>query len=87
MKMPYYILHGFGGYPKENWFSWLKQKLEAKGETVIIPKLPNADMPQLSEWLDAFRKEVDKHGEGIIIGHSLGGCFGYALFIARRLSL
>ncbi len=71
--MPYYILHGLGAHARENWFPWLKDKLEKRGEKVIIPNLPNTHGPTLKEWLSAFKKEVAKHGEGIIIGHSLGG--------------
>jgi len=70
--MPYYILHGLGAHAGENWFPWLKDKLEKRGEKVIVPNLPNTHGPTLKEWLSAFKKEVAKHGEGIIIGHSLG---------------
>ena len=73
MKMPYYILHGLEGFPEENWFPWLKSKLEAKGEIVIVPEFPNSSHPQLSEWMETLKQEVAEHGEGIMTGHSLGG--------------
>jgi len=71
--MPYYILHGFGEYAGEDWFPWLKDKLEKRGEKVIAPNLPNTHSPALKEWLSTFKEEVTKYGEGVIIGHSLGG--------------
>ena len=32
------IVHGSYGSPFENWFSWLFQKLEAKGFKVLVPQ-------------------------------------------------
>lgn len=73
IRAPYYILHGFQGYPGENWFPWLKAELEKQGEKVIVPTLPNPDKPQLNEWMDTFKQAIKENGEGTIIGHSLGG--------------
>ena len=69
----YYILHGYGAGPGDNWFPWLKKTLEKKGHKVIVPTLPNTDDPKLSEWLETLNKVVAKNGKGILIGHSLGG--------------
>lgn len=66
-------MHGLGGNPQENWFQWLKLELEKKGYLVIVPELPNSDFPKVSEWLTAFQLVVQKYGEGVIVGHSLGG--------------
>ena len=69
----YYILHGYNGYPEENWFPWLKAELEKRGDKVIIPLLPHADAPQLDDWLATLKTAIQENGEGTIIGHSLGG--------------
>ena len=71
-----FIIHGIEGHPEENWFPWLKDKLEKLNINTIIPNFPNADNPQLSEWLDFFKKyENNIDEETILIGHSLGVSF------------
>ncbi len=71
-----FIFHGTGGHPKENWFPWLKEKLEQKGHKVYIPQFPNADKPMLEPWLKELENYKDKIDEDtILIGHSLGGLF------------
>lgn len=67
------IIHGVGGYPEENWFMWLKEKLERKGYKVWLPQLPNCDRPDV----DLHNKfllsgEFDFNNETILIGHSSG---------------
>ncbi|PIU24600.1 hypothetical protein COT12_00185 [Candidatus Berkelbacteria bacterium CG08_land_8_20_14_0_20_39_8] len=67
------LVHGFTGNSKENWFPWLKEKLESQGYKVIIPDLPNSDRPVVSEWvatLSKYKSEIE--GDLIVIGHSLG---------------
>lgn len=72
-----------GGSPEENWFPWLKEKLEEQGHRVIAPQFPHADNPELQEWLEAFEPHTDLLKEdAILIGHSLGGAF--ALRILER---
>jgi predicted alpha/beta hydrolase family esterase len=67
------LVHGYTGTPEENWFPWLKEKLEAEDIETIVPQMPHSDAPKLNEWL--------KHLQGIVgnvdnstylIGHSLG---------------
>ncbi len=71
-----FIFHGTAGYPTENWFPWLKEKLEAKGCTVYVPQFPTPEGQSLEAWLgvfQAYQKYVD--ADTILIGHSLGGIF------------
>ena len=68
-----YILHGLGADSHANWFPWLKQQLKDKGYTVVVPDFPKAVVPQLDEWLQVMHSVVGEYGEGIIVGHSLGG--------------
>jgi len=81
-----FIIHGYGGYSRENWFSSLKEELEKLGHQVIIPDFPNPGAPLLKSWLVFFEKyspEIDENS--IIIGHSLGGAFLLSLLEKRRL--
>ena len=53
-----YIVHGWGGYPEEGWFPWLKKELEAKGFEVHVPQMPNADKPRMETWVPALAQAV-----------------------------
>lgn len=69
------IFHGTRGNPQENWFPWLKEKLEKKGCRVFVPQFP-PEGESLSSWLkvlDEYMKYINKNT--ILIGHSRGGLF------------
>ena len=70
------IFHGTGGYPKENWFPYLKKGLEKEGCRVFVPQFPHPKNHTLADWLKALKK-YDKYinKDSILIGHSLGGLF------------
>ena len=76
LKMKFFIIHGISGHSQENWFPWLKKKLEELGHLVIIPNFPNPDNPKLGEWLDYFNQYQEQLDENsILVGHSLGAPF------------
>lgn len=67
------IIHGFEGSPQGNWFPWLKSELEKIDCEVLIPAMPNAYHPKMSEWIDLIKETVDSPNEDIyFVGHSLG---------------
>ncbi len=81
-----FIFHGTEGYPEENWFPWLKEKLEGLGHRVMVPQFPTPPVvpAKINEWftvLDKYRQYIDE--DTIIIGHSLGGVF--ALRVLEKL--
>jgi uncharacterized protein len=73
-----FIFHGTEGYPGENWFPWLKQKLEKEGYAVFVPQFPSPPIvpSKIAEWF-AVLKNYEQHinKDTILIGHSLGGLF------------
>ncbi|MFA4873546.1 MAG: alpha/beta fold hydrolase [Patescibacteria group bacterium] len=73
-----FIFHGTGGYPQENWFPWLKEKLEMKGCKVFVPQFPSppGEPASVNAWFEVL-KEYDHYidEDTILIGHSLGGIF------------
>jgi len=87
MKPNVFIFHGTEGYPEENWFPWMKEKLEAEGCKVIVPQFPSPPVvpAKITEWFDVFKNyEQDVNENTILIGHSLGGIF--TLRILEKLS-
>ena len=73
-----FIFHGTEGYPEENWFPWLKEKLENEGYEVFVPHFPSPPKvpAKISEWFDVLGEYKQNINEDtILIGHSLGGVF------------
>jgi len=80
------IIHGTEGFPEENWFPWLKQRLEESGYKVFVPQFPSPQKvpAKIAEWFDVlkdYEQYINKNT--IFIGHSLGGIF--ILRILERL--
>ena len=69
-----FIIHGTEGCPEENWFPWLKKKLEELNYKVFVPQFPTPENQDPEYWFEVFKdyeKYLDK--DTIIIAHS-GGC-------------
>lgn len=68
-----YIIHGWEGYPENNWFPWLKKELEKRKFKVIIPSMPNTEEPKIEEWVSFLKKQVNQPDKNTyFIGHSIG---------------
>lgn len=73
MKKKFVIIHGWEASPEDNWFSWLKEKLESEGHEVVAPQMPNTKNPMLNEWVGHLREVIKNPDENtFLIGHSLG---------------
>jgi len=71
-----FLIHGSFGNPQENWFPWLKQKLESLNHEVIVPTFPTPKNQSLENWNKIFveyEKKIDENT--IFVGHSLGPAF------------
>jgi len=67
------LVHGWGGNPKEGWFSWLKSELEFKNFKVEAPVMPNTDAPEINSWVSKLSEVVgEPDGETYFVGHSIG---------------
>lgn len=76
MKSNVFIFHGTGGYPEENWFPWLKEKLQNEGCEVFVPHFPTPEGQSFEAWLNVLEPYEQHINENtIFIGHSLGGVF------------
>jgi predicted alpha/beta hydrolase family esterase len=66
------ILHGTDGSPQENWFAWLKTRLEEKGYEVWVPQLPKAEEPNTARWTRFLLSTDWDFNDNLLIGHSAG---------------
>lgn len=66
------ILHGTGDKNTDFWFPYLKEKLEKKGFEVWLPQLPNAEKPNIEDWLSFVLENGKFTQDTILIGHSAG---------------
>lgn len=68
-----FILHGWGGYPDEGWFPWLKLELEKEGIAVEIPAMPDTEEPKIEPWVSHLASVVGEGDEQtFFVGHSIG---------------
>lgn len=73
MKKRVFIIHGWGGYPEEGWFPWIKKELEQKGFEVFVPAMPNPAEPKIETWIPFLSQLVGKSdSQTYFIGHSIG---------------
>ncbi len=86
-NLEFVIIHGSNDQPlnnisQKNWFPWLKQNLENKGYTTILPELSNNHAPDYEVWKQDFERQVGNlNSNSVVIAHSAGGAF-----IVRYLS-
>jgi predicted alpha/beta hydrolase family esterase len=68
------ILHAWYSKPEDDWYPWLKEKLEEKGYEVCLPKIPTMkdDYPNMNKQLTFIENLLKIDKETVIIGHSLG---------------
>lgn len=74
--MKFFIIHGAHASPKEEWFTWISNKLSELGQEVIIPQFPTPKGQNLENWLKELKKYENRIDEDtVFIGHSLGAAF------------
>lgn len=77
------LLHGYGGTHPEHWQSYLANRLKYEGREVLFPLLPNADQPQLEEWLGYLEGILQTNSDLVVAAHSLG-CALWLHYVARH---
>ena len=85
------IIHGWGNHrPVGHWHSHLATALRQQGHVVAYPQLPNTDLPNLDEWLEVLKTELEMLGEIndnelVVVAHSLG-CLTWINIAMRGLA-
>lgn len=73
MTKKVFLVHGWGGYPREGWRPWLTKELEERGFEVINPEMPDTNNPLMKKWVYRLQQLVDTPNNNCyFIGHSLG---------------
>lgn len=73
MKKRVFIIHGWGGVPDTDWYSWLKKELEKLGYEAQAPLMPDTMHPKIEEWVSKMEEIVGKTDESTyFVGHSMG---------------
>lgn len=65
------ILHGLGGSDYPHWQAHLACDLVKQNTAVSFPLLPNKNNPDLEEWKEFLKKEIEQFKPTIIVCHSL----------------
>lgn len=75
------ILHSWFSTPTNNWYTWLKEKLEKQGYDVNLPDLP--ELRSKAPNMELILKDIEAltfiDKETIVIGHSIGSLLAMRL--------
>lgn len=83
MDKKVYIIHGWGGYPGEGWFPWLKRELENRGFKVFILQMPKSEEPRINNWVSYLGSMVNNlDDQTYFVGHSMG-CQAIARYLEK----
>jgi uncharacterized protein len=67
------IVHRWEGASHDDWRPWLKSELEKMGYEVLVPDMPDTDIPVISKWVHKLAEVVGTpDSETYFIGHSIG---------------
>ena len=73
MNKRLFIVHGWMDAYEDQWFPWLKERAEALGFAVTIPRLPGIANPKVAAWVLTLSMAVGTADEDTyFVGHSMG---------------
>lgn len=73
MRMKVMIIPGNGNTDiSENWFPYVKKRLEELGIDAIAKNMPDPDLARRQFWIPFIEKEINGDENSILIGHSSG---------------
>ncbi len=65
------VLHGLGGSAYPHWQAHLAADLIKQNTAVSFPNFPNKDNPDLKEWKEFLKKEIEHFKPTVVVCHSL----------------
>jgi len=73
------VLHGLGGSDFPHWQAHLAIDLIKQNTPVSFPSLPNRDNPDLQEWKEYVKKELEHFKPTVVVCHSLANILWFHL--------
>ena len=87
MKNNYLIIHGSFGLKDGNWFPWLKNELEKKGNKVVVPQMPvGVGIQNFESWSNVLNK-LELNEKTTIIAHSIAPIFVCKYLIFNKIKV
>jgi predicted alpha/beta hydrolase family esterase len=74
-----------GGSPNDNWFPYLKEKLEVLKVKVIASEFPDSYLARESYWIPFLKNDLKADETSILIGHSSGAIAAMRFAEANKL--
>jgi predicted alpha/beta hydrolase family esterase len=70
-----FLVHGWGGNSRGDWFPWIEKELKKKGVKVMAFDMPETGHPKIEKWVGYLQQninpeEIDENT--YFIGHSIG---------------
>lgn len=75
-----------GGGPNDNWFPYLKEKLEDLKIEVVASEFPDNFLARESYWIPFLKNQLKADDRSILIGHSSGAIAAMRFAETNRLS-
>ncbi len=67
------IVHRWEGGPHDDWRPWLKNELEKLDCEVLVPDMPDTDVPVIEKWVSKLAEVVGTpDADTYFVGHSIG---------------
>jgi len=67
------IIHRWSGGSEDDWRPWLRAELTKAGHEVLVPEMPERDLPVIEKWVGRLAEVVGKpDGDTYFVGHSIG---------------
>lgn len=68
-----FIIHGWGGSPREKIHEWLSNELRNRGIQTFVLEMPNTENPTIDSWISFLEDNVGIcNEETFFFGHSIG---------------
>lgn len=81
------ILHGLSGSDYPHWQSHLAIDLIKNNYIVSFPELPNKNCPDLEEWKEFLKKEIEHFKPQVVVCHSLANILWFHICDELNITL
>lgn len=83
-KYHIYVVHGYTASSKDEWFPWLKNKLNGDNLEVTLFDMPNSNFPSATQWDTYLDKNITDCNENtFFVSHSLG-CIALLRYMEKQ---